>query len=112
MKILLDENLPESLVDLIADLGHEVDSVNSLNLKGIENGELYSEVAVKYDLCFTKDAGFAHNIRQNTGGGEVKLLWVKLFQEPVPEFCQKFIRAFKNTDWPELKNGQSWPRDQ
>lgn len=34
MRILLDENLPESLVDALRQLGHEVDSVNSLRLKG------------------------------------------------------------------------------
>jgi len=64
MKILLDENLPDSLVDLLSEHGHKVDSVNRLNLKEIENGALYHEVASDYDLLFTKDAGFAHNVRQ------------------------------------------------
>lgn len=64
MKILLDENIPESLVVALEDLGHEVDSVNHLKLKGLDNGTLYRQVAVQYDLCFTRDAGFAHNVRQ------------------------------------------------
>lgn len=54
MRILLDENLPDSLVDRLRSLGHDVDSINRLDLKGIANGELYTSVAVEYDLCFTK----------------------------------------------------------
>ena len=41
MKILLDENLPASLLSSLRRLGHQVDSVNSLCLKGIDNGALY-----------------------------------------------------------------------
>ena len=40
MKILLDENMPESLLGALANLGHEVDSVNHLKLKGLDNGTL------------------------------------------------------------------------
>jgi hypothetical protein len=36
VKILLDENMPESLAGALEDLGHEVDSVNKLKLKGID----------------------------------------------------------------------------
>jgi Domain of unknown function (DUF5615) len=64
VKILLDENMPESLVGALEHLGHNVDSVNHLKLKGLDNGTLYRQVAVQYDLCFTRDAGFAHNVRQ------------------------------------------------
>ena len=62
MKIFLDENMPESLVDALEDLGHQVDSVNHLKLEGLDNGTLYRQVAINYDLCFTRDAGFAHNV--------------------------------------------------
>ena len=64
MKILLDENIPESLSAALERLGHQVDTVNRLNRKGIDNGTLYRQVAIDYDLCFTKDAGFARNVRQ------------------------------------------------
>lgn len=72
MKILLDENTPESLVGALEDLGQKVDSVNNLKLKGIENGTLYRQVAVEYELCFTRDAGFAHNVRQIRDPSRVK----------------------------------------
>jgi hypothetical protein len=56
--------MPESLAGVLEDLGHEVDSVNSLKLKGTDNGTLYRRVAADYELCFTRDAGFARNVRQ------------------------------------------------
>jgi hypothetical protein len=54
VKILLDENMPDSLVSALEDLGHKVDSVNHLKLKGLDNGTLYRQVAVQYDLSFTR----------------------------------------------------------
>ena len=62
MKILLDENMPESLAGALKDLGHEVDSVNNLK-----------QVAVDYELCFTRDAGFARNVRQTRDPSRVKV---------------------------------------
>ena len=50
MKILLDENMPESLVGALEDLGHEVHSISYLKLKGLDNGTLYRQVAVHYDF--------------------------------------------------------------
>jgi uncharacterized protein (DUF433 family) len=39
------EHMPESLLGALEDLGHEVDSVNHLKLKGLDNGTLYRQVA-------------------------------------------------------------------
>ena len=61
MKILLDENLPEGLIEPLRQLGHIVDSVGSLRLKGLDNGRLYREVASGYDLFFTKDRSLSPN---------------------------------------------------
>ena len=73
MKILLDENMPESLLRALERLGHEADSVNHLKLKGLDNGTLYRQVAGAYDLCFTRDSGFAHNVRQMRDPSHVKV---------------------------------------
>ena len=63
MRILLDENMPRKLLaDLVAE-GHEVDSVKSLQLQGIDNGTLYELAASDYDLCFTRDAEFSTRVR-------------------------------------------------
>lgn len=52
MRILLDENMPDGLVAPLRSLGHTVDSVGSLRLKGLDNTRLYREVAQGYDLFF------------------------------------------------------------
>ncbi len=109
MKILLDENLPESLIPALRALGHEVDSVNSLRLKGLDNSTLYLQVAQSYDLYFTRDAGFVHNVRQMNMKSQVKLLRVVLPQKPAREFVEDFVRAFLSSDWSAYANGDDWP---
>lgn len=109
MKIILDENLPESLVVALQRLGHQVDSVNSLHLKGIDNGTLYRQVAQDYDLCFTRDAGFTHNVRQAQQPSKVKVLRVTLTQSHAEPFVGAFIRAFQASDWSHYSNGSDWP---
>ena len=41
MKILLDENLPKKLIAALRGLGHEVESVHTLSMDGLDNGKLY-----------------------------------------------------------------------
>jgi predicted nuclease of predicted toxin-antitoxin system len=109
LKILLDENLPETLVRALENEGHDVDSVNRLRLKGIANSRLYREVAQSYDLCFTKDAGFVHNVRQGGGPASTKLLRVTLPQLPAKAFVAAFVQQFRKSDWSRYQNGDEWP---
>jgi len=101
--------MPESLAGALEDLGHEVDSVNNLKLKGIDNGTLYRQVAVDYELCFTRDAGFAHNVRQMRDPSRVKVLRVILAQQRIEAFIPVFIDAFQTADWSRYSNGDDWP---
>jgi predicted nuclease of predicted toxin-antitoxin system len=109
VRVLLDENLPESLVAALQELGHQVESVNSLRLKGVDNGTLYREVAQAYDLCLTRDAGFVHNVRQAGASSNTKLLHVTLPQQRAKLFVQAFVRTFAATDWAKYENGGGWP---
>lgn len=109
MRILLDENLPESLIIALEQLGHQVESVNRLRLKGLDNSTLYQQVAQAYDLCFTKDAGFVHNVRLMRGASKTKLLRVRLPQKPAKPFVDSFVRAFKESNWSRYENGSDWP---
>jgi len=109
VKILLDENLPESLLAALERLGHQVDSINHLKLKGLDNGTLYRQVAKDYDLCFTRDAGFAHNVRQMRDQLQVKILRVIVPQQRVESFVPAFIDAFQKSDWARYSNGTDWP---
>ena len=109
MKILLDENLPESLLAALRNFGHQVDSINHLKFKGLDNGTLYRQVAKNYDLCFTRDAGFAHNVRQMRDQFQVKVLRVIVPQQRVELFVPAFINAFRRSDWARYSNGANWP---
>lgn len=109
MKILLDENLPRKLVTALRAEGHEVESVHTLQLQGLENGSLYEFARDSFDLCFTRDAGFAHNIRQKSPSAGLKLLRVTLPQKAQDEFVLDFISAFRVTDWNKFSSGNDWP---
>lgn len=109
MRILLDENLPESLLAALRNLGHQADSVNALRLKGLDNGTLYREVARGYDLFFTRDAGFAASVRRLREQGDAKLLRVILPQTRASQLVMEFMGAFGKTDWSAYMNGADWP---
>jgi hypothetical protein len=99
VKILLDENLPEGLIEPLRQLGHVVDSVGSLKLKGLDNGRLYREVAAAYDLFFTKDQDFAARVRGVSDASAVRVVLTLIRQQPEPQFVGVFIAAFVDTDW-------------
>lgn len=56
----------------LRQLGREIDSINSFQLKGLDNSNLYCQAAKQHDLCFTKDAGFVHNVCQKFGSLQTK----------------------------------------
>lgn len=108
MRILLDENMPRKLLTVLISEGHEVDSVKSLLLQGIDNGALYQFAASKYDLCFTRDAEFSRRV-QSKPTARLRLLHVVIPQTRQDEFIQQFLTAFRETDWSKHKSGDDWP---
>ena len=109
MKILLDENLPHKLVAALRAEGHDVESIHTLRLQGLENGELYEFARDSFDLCFTRDAGFANNVRQGPPPSRLKLLRVTVEQKPQDEFVKDFISAFRLSDLTQFRHGDDWP---
>lgn len=83
MKILLDENLPRKLVDALRNEGHEVESIQTLRMQGLDNGRLY-RFAVE-------------NFR------------VTLPQKPQDLFVADFLAAFRATDLNRFQHGDDWP---
>jgi hypothetical protein len=88
---------------------NQVHSMNHLKLKGLDNGTLYRQVAVHYDLCFTRDAGFAHNVRRMRVPSQVKVLRVIVPQQRTESFVAAFIETFQKSDWLHCSNGDDWP---
>jgi len=110
VKILLDENMPRKLQNALDAEGHEVHSVRSVRLDGIDNGALYELAMREYDLCFTRDAEFANRVRESTTATRLKLLRVVIPQTRQEEFVGQFIALFRQTDWKEYVNGDEWPK--
>ena len=109
MRILLDENLPRKLVAALRKEGHQVESVHTLRLQGLENGKLYEFARDKFDLFFTRDLGFAHNVRQGARRSQLKLLRVTMQQKPQDAFVLDFISIFRVSDWSQFNHGDDWP---
>ena len=109
MRILLDENLPRKLVPALRAEGHEVESVITLRMQGMDNGRLYQFAIKNFDLCFTRDFGFINNIRQGKPQAKFKLLRVTLVQKPQDEFIEDFIAAFRTSDLTGFRHGDDWP---
>ena len=82
MRILLDENIPHKLVAALRGEGNEVESVNTLRLKELENGKFYEFARDDFDLCFTRDAGFASDVQKISSAARLKVLRVTLRQKP------------------------------
>ena len=110
MRILLDENMPRKLLAALVAEGHEVHSVKSLQLAGIDNGALYQMAASSYDLCFTRDAEFSRRVRLSKSATRLKLVHVVIPQTRQDEFVQQFLAAFRQTDWSNHRSGDDWPQ--
>lgn len=110
MRILLDENMPRKLLAALAGEGHEVDSVKSMQLQGIDNGALYQFAASNYDLCFTRDAEFSRRV-QSQPTARLRLVHVIIPQTRQDEFVLQFLAAFLKTDWSSHKSGDDWPAE-
>jgi predicted nuclease of predicted toxin-antitoxin system len=109
VKILLDENLPRKLVAALHAEGHEVESVITLRMQGLDNGRLYQFAIQKFEVCFTRDFGFINNARQGSLPEKFKLLRVTLEQKPQDEFIKDFIAAFRAADLNKFQHGDDWP---
>lgn len=110
MKILLDENLPRKLVVALRAEGHQVESVHTLRMQGLDNGSLYQFAIQNFEMCFTRDFGFTNNARQGTTPSKFKLLRVILPQKPQDELVMDFISAFRASDWAQFEHGDDWPQ--
>ena len=63
----------------------------------------------RFDLCFTRDAGFRNLVRQDWQPARLKLLRVTLQQKPQDEFVLDFISVFRARDWAQFNHGDDWP---
>ena len=67
MKIKLDENLPERLLPILGDLGHDADTVVREGFRGMDDEDLWPEVQKAQRFLSTKDLGFSDERRYPPG---------------------------------------------
>jgi predicted nuclease of predicted toxin-antitoxin system len=58
MRILLDENVPVDVLEVLQASGHDAQSVNFVGLKGLQNGDLLKRARQQFDLLLTRDKDF------------------------------------------------------
>lgn len=97
MKIKLDENLPAGLVDVLAELAHDVDTVLSEGAAGWNDESVLALAREADRFLITQDLDFA-DIRALSPGTHPGILVIRL-REPGREALRKRIRAiFRDED--------------
>ena len=79
MKIKLDENIPVSLVRVLAGLGHDVQTVHAEGLVGRKDQEIWNRCQAEGRLLITQDLDFS-DARQFQPGTHAGLVLVRLQQ--------------------------------
>ena len=77
MKIKLDENIPASLVRLLAQLGHDIDTVQQEGLAGTPDSDIWTAVQSAERFLITQDLDFS-DLRRFAPGTHHGLLLVRL----------------------------------
>ncbi len=72
MKVKLDENIPVSLAEALASLGHDVQTVIGQGLTGRANAEIWRHCQLEDRLLMTQDLGRKgkQSSRMNGLGGD------------------------------------------
>jgi predicted nuclease of predicted toxin-antitoxin system len=99
MRILLDENVPVDVISVLQARGHEVESVNYLGWKGIQNGELLSRASKDFDLFITRDKDFDVERLGRYAAGKFGIVLLALPQQPGPVYAVTFTKI-----WPTNLN--------
>src|SRR5262245_50151176 len=77
MKVKLDENLPASLIDDLAALGHDADSVPQEGIGGRPDGDVFAAAQEASRFLITQDLDFS-DIRKFAAGTHHGLLLLRL----------------------------------
>ena len=73
MKILVDENLPRTLVSWLSARGHEATHVVDVGLSRASDAHVWSAALAQNVAILTRDTDFLELARNSSGGGVVRL---------------------------------------
>ena len=77
MKVKLDENIPVSLVEALASLGHDVQTVIGQGLTGRADAEIWRQCQLEDRLLMTQDLDFS-DARKFQPGSHAGIVLVRL----------------------------------
>ena len=103
MKIKLDENLPESLVEALDLQGHDVDNVRMEGVAGKDDAVVWAAAQSEGRFLITQDLDFS-DVRQFSPGTHHGILLVRLPNAGRIELTERIRDVFLG---PEAKN---WER--
>lgn len=93
MKIKLDENIPATLVDILASAEHDVDSVPSEDLAGQDDSAVWRAAQNSARFFITQDLDFS-DIRQYQPGTHQGLLVVRLAEPSRRRLIERIRHLF------------------
>jgi predicted nuclease of predicted toxin-antitoxin system len=94
MKFKLDENLPSSLVESLASLGHEVDTVPEERLAGASDNVVWDACRKEGRFLITQDLDFS-DIRKFRPGTHPGLLLVRLQTPGKAALAARVLSVFR-----------------
>jgi predicted nuclease of predicted toxin-antitoxin system len=97
MRILLDENLPADLVDVLRALGHDVEHVYSKNLSGHPDPDVRAVAQSENRLLITQDIRFA-DAREFLPGQHAGFLLVRLKRPGLRAIMEKLRSVLERED--------------
>lgn len=103
MKIKLDENLPNGLAKILAQLGHDADTISDEGLAGSADPQVWEAAQRTGRFLITQDLDFS-DIRQFAPGTHHGILLVRL-HEPGRAALMKRIRHLFETEDTEQWQG-------
>lgn len=101
MKIKLDENLPEALVDALGGLGHDIDTVRMEGIAGRDDTVVWTAAQSEGRFLITQDLDFS-DVRRFSPGTHHGILLVRLPNAGRLELTQRIRDVFLSpdtTDW-------------
>ena len=103
MNIKLDENLPHQLVQVLTELGHDVDTVPGERLAGRDDDVVWSAAQAAGRFLVTQDLDFS-DVRKYAPGTHHGLLLVRLPQPGRSALAERVSSLF-HTEAVETWNG-------
>lgn len=97
MLIKLDENLPAVLTDVLAEFGHETDTVPQEGLAGRPDQDIWKAVMAAGRFLLTQDLDFS-DLRQFIPGTHPGLLLIRLAHPSRAALVQRIYQILQTED--------------